>query len=70
MAEGIEVRVAKDGTRTYRASVWSNGDGKRIRESFSTLAAAKRWRQDASTAVRSGAMRAPKPTTIHHAAKV
>lgn len=69
MAEGIEVRVAKDGTRTYRASVWSNRDGKRIRKSFPTLAAAKGWRQDAATAVRSGAMRAPKPTTISEVAE-
>ncbi len=33
MAEGIEVRTAKDGTRTYRASVWSNRDGQLIRKS-------------------------------------
>jgi len=69
MAEGIEIRVAKDGTRTYRASVWSNRDGKRIRKSFPSHAAAKAWRQDASAAVRSGAMRAPKSTTIRQAAE-
>ena len=39
MAEGIEVRTAKDGSRTYRASVWSNREGKLIRRSFPTEAA-------------------------------
>ena len=42
MAEGIELRVAKDGTRTYRASVWSNREGKRIRKSFPLRAAVAR----------------------------
>jgi hypothetical protein len=51
MAEGIEVRVSKDGTRTYRASVWSNRDGKLIRKSFKREAEAKVWRQDATGAV-------------------
>ena len=69
MAEGIEVRVAKDGARTYRASVWSNRDGKRIRKSFPGLAAAKSWRQDAAGAVRSGRMRAVKAVTVDQAAQ-
>ena len=60
MAEGIEVRVAKDGTRTYRASVWSNRDGKLIRKSFPREAEAKSWRADAAGAVRLGRMRAGK----------
>jgi hypothetical protein len=59
MAEGIEVRVAKDGTRTYRASVWSNRDGKRIRKSFSRESEAKAWRQDAAGGVQEGAPCAP-----------
>jgi hypothetical protein len=50
MAEGIEVRVARDGTRTYRASVWSNRDEKRICKSFPSQAAAKAWRSDAAAA--------------------
>jgi integrase len=58
MAEGIEVRVAKDGTKSYRASVWSAAENKRIRKTFPTLAAARAWRQDASTAVRAGKLRA------------
>jgi integrase len=67
-AEGIEVRHAADcrsrrGTRcscrpTYRASVWSTRDRKRIRKSFPTEAAAKAWRQDAAGAVRRGELRA------------
>jgi integrase len=67
MAEGIEVRVAKDGTRTYRASVWSNREQKRIRKSFPTLAAAKGWRADAHRDVRSGRMRATVAPTLEDA---
>jgi hypothetical protein len=58
MAEGIETRVAKDGTKSYRASVWSAAENKRIRKTFPTLAAARAWRQDAATAVRAGRLRA------------
>src|SRR4051794_30046052 len=68
MAEGIEVRAAKDGTRSYRASVWSNRDRKRIRKTFPTLAAAKAWRQDAASAVRTGKVRAVAPITVRQAA--
>jgi integrase len=68
MAEGIEVRVAKDGTRTYRASVWSNRDGKRLRKSFKRESEAKAWRQDAAGAVRRGALRPSKPVTVKTAA--
>ncbi len=67
-AEGIEVRHAtdcrsRDGGRctrrpTYRASVWSTRDRKRIRKSLPTEAAAKAWRQDAAGAVRRGELRA------------
>jgi integrase len=58
MAEGIETRVAKDGTKSYRASVWSAAENKRIRKTFPSLAAARAWRQDAGTAVRAGKLRA------------
>jgi integrase len=68
MAEGIEVRVAKDGTRTYRASVWSNRERRRIRESFPTHAAAKAWRQDAARAVRRGELKATPSVTVQQAA--
>src|SRR4051794_17027356 len=58
MAEGIEVRTAKGGGRSYRASVWSNREQRRIRKTFPTLAAAKAWRSEAQGAVRSGRLRA------------
>jgi integrase len=78
MAAGIEVRHqqgcrSREGTRcncspSYRASVWSAREGKRIRKSFDSLAAAKAWRHDAATAVREGTLRAPTPTTLREAA--
>jgi integrase len=78
MAAGIEVRHQQDCrsregqrcncTPSYRASVWSAREGKRIRKTFETLAAAKAWRHDAATAVRDGTLRAPTPTTLREAA--
>jgi integrase len=75
---GIEVRHAKacasrEGGKcncrpTYQASVWSSRDGKRLRKTLPTLAAARAWRAEAQTAVRRGAMRAPAATTIRGAA--
>src|SRR4051812_49572634 len=66
--EGIEVRhVASckslagarcDCEPTYRASVWSQRERRRIRKSFPDRAAAKAWRQDAAGAVRRGELRA------------
>jgi integrase len=52
----------------YEASVFSSRDGKKIRKTFSTLAAAKTWRADALAALRRGTLRAPRPTTIRDAA--
>ena len=49
---------------SYRASVWSPRDGKRIRRTFPTLAAARAWRQDAGGSVRRGELRAPEKTTV------
>jgi integrase len=54
VAEGIEVRTARDGSKRYRASVWDNAEGRRVRKTFPTMAAAKTWRQDALTALRRG----------------
>jgi integrase len=66
---GIEVRharscLARNGAKcsckpTYQANVWSKRDGKRIRKTFPSLAAAKSWRHDALVAVGRGTMRAP-----------
>ena len=49
---------------TYQAHVWSAREGKRIRKTFPTLAAAKAWRQDAQVALRRGTMRAPSAATL------
>lgn len=67
MAEGIEVRTGKDGVKSYRASVWSNRDHKRIRKTFSSPAEAKAWRADALSALSKGSLRAPKATTVKQA---
>jgi integrase len=67
MAEGIKVRTGKDGAKSYRASVWSNRDGKRVRKTFASFAEAKNWRADALVALSKGALRAPKPTTVREA---
>ncbi len=52
---------------TYQAHVWSAREGKRIRKTFPTLAAAKVWRQDALPALRKGTMHAPTQTTLRQA---
>jgi integrase len=58
MAEGIDIRVAKDGTKAYRAWIWSQREQRKIRKTFPSLSAAKSWRSEAAVAVRSGTMRA------------
>jgi integrase len=78
MAAGIDTRHARscrsrDGERcncepTYQAHVWSNRERKRIRKTFSSLAAAKAWRQDAQVALREGRIQAPAKTTLGEAA--
>ncbi len=74
MAERIEVRHQKacrnrEGRRcncqpSYRAAVWSPVDRKRIRKTFPTLAAAKRWRVDAEAAVGKGSLRVAHKVTL------
>jgi integrase len=51
----------------WEAWVWSSRDQKKIRKTFPTLAAAKSWRHDASTAVRKRTLRAPAQTTLSEA---
>lgn len=79
MAE-IEVRHQKgcrtqhDGIRcncepSYRAAVWSARDRKRIRKTFPTQAAAKRWRTDAEAAVGRGSLRVARKTTLREASE-
>ena len=51
----------------YEASVYSVRDGRKIRKSFPTQAAAKGWRADAMSALRKGTMRAPSQLTLREA---
>ena len=78
MSTGIEARHARgctsrDGGRctcapTYQANVWDNRAAKRIRKTFSTRSAAKRWRQDALVAVRQGTLQAARRATLRQVA--
>ena len=78
MAEGIRKLhsigcAARAGGRCgcragYEAAVFSTRDGKKIRKTFGTLAAAKAWRTDALTGLRRGTVRVARPTTIRTAA--
>ena len=53
----------------WRASVYSPRDGKKIRRSFPTKAAATAWRDEAKTGVRKRVLRAPVPITLDEAAQ-
>lgn len=74
---GIEVRHgtgcrSRDGGRcncrpTYRAWVYSAGDGKKLRHSFKTERDARAWRSEANTAIRRGILREPSRATIREA---
>lgn len=80
MAEGIDTRhsrscASRAGTSctctpSYQAHVWSKRDGKRIRKTFPTLAAARSWRTDAKKALQDGKMRAPTPMTLRQAGEL
>jgi integrase len=73
MAVGIEQRHTRTCKRTkgckcpWRASVYSKRDGKKIRKTFPTQAAAAAWRDDARSAVRKRTMRAPTSVTLREA---
>jgi hypothetical protein len=70
-AEGVELRHSKlcayrakracDCAPSYQANVWDNRSRRRIRRSFPTLAAAKKWRRDALTALDHGDLAAVSP---------
>lgn len=57
-------------TGSFEASVWSQSDGQKIRQTFPTLAAAKGWRSDAVGDVRRGKMRMPTRQTLREAAEL
>jgi len=54
---------------SYRAWVFSPRDGKKVRKTFPTLAAAKAWRADSVGDIRRGKLRAAAPATLRQAAK-
>jgi len=56
-------------TCPWRASVYSKADGRKVRKSFPTRAAAKAWRDDKLGAIKRGELRAPTATTIRQAAE-
>ena len=51
----------------YQAQAYSRRDGKTLRKTFPTLAAAKAWRADAQSAIRRGTLRGPSAITIAEA---
>jgi integrase len=75
MAAGVRQRHSRSCARQarcrcpYEAFVYSKRDGKKIRNTFPTHAAAVAWRNDASTAVRKKLLRAPSTVTVGQAAE-
>jgi integrase len=53
--------------KSYEAWVWSSRDHKKLRKTFPTLAAAKSWRADATSAVGKGTLKAPASKTLRQA---
>jgi integrase len=56
-------------TPTFQAQVFDSRAGKRITRSFPTITAARRWRQDAYAALRSGTLTADRGPTLAGAAE-
>jgi integrase len=55
-------------TPTFKVQVWDADAGKRITKTFSTITAARRWRQDAYAALRNGTLSADRGATLTEAA--
>jgi integrase len=66
--EGAAKCVCAKGAIRYEAWVYSRREGKKIRKSFPTEAAAKAWRADSTSAVRKGTMKAPTAVKVREAA--
>jgi len=49
--------------------VWSPRDGKTIRKTFPSTAAARHWRRHSQVALHAGSLRAPSQITLHEAAE-
>jgi integrase len=75
MAAGVRQRHSRTCSQTarckcpYEAFVYSKRDGKKIRKTFATHAAAVAWRNEAATAVKKKLMRAPSTVTVGQAAE-
>lgn len=76
---GVEVRHRRDcATRTtagacdcrpaFQGNVWSSRDGKRLRKTFATAAAAASWREDARRGLKQGTLVSPTKRTLRQAA--
>lgn len=53
---------------SYEAWTYAARDGRKLRKTFATVAAAKGWRADATSAIRRGTLRAPQSRTLRQAA--
>jgi integrase len=53
----------------WQGEVYDSRSRRKVRKTFSSLAAAKGWRGDAQGALRRGTMRAPSPVTVRQAAQ-
>jgi integrase len=56
-------------TPSFKATVWDARAGRRIIRSFSTITAARQWRQDAYAALRAGTLSADRGPTLDEAAE-
>lgn len=65
---GIQPRRGRDGRTRYLAEAFDSRTGKKIRRSFPTHAAAKAWRADATSAIRSGKLAPASALTFGEAA--
>ena len=58
-----------DCTPTWQPQVWDARAGKRLTRSFTTITAARQWRQDAASALRAGTLTAERGATLDEAAE-
>src|SRR5262245_52053443 len=78
MAEGIEIRHKRDCRSrdkgqcncrpSFRASVWVPAEGRKVKKTFRTKAAAKAWRHDAMVSRERGELATPAKQTLREAA--
>ncbi len=56
-------------TPTFKAQVWDAGTEKRLTKTFTTITAARQWRQDAASSLRAGTLTADRGPTLEQAAE-